>query len=425
MNLLKEVLKHEVYPALGCTEPIAVAYTASLAAKELEGELEEVTIIIDPGVFKNGMAVTVPNTNGERGNLIAGVLGAIIGKPESKMEILKHADQEMINQSKDFIEAGKAKIILDKSKTDLYIEAKIKTTHGSGVAIVENAHTNLVYLSAINRTILEKMTPEAGSSNQEYRSILKEMTILEMIDLVDALDDEDKAYIKTGIEMNMEISKVGQNLNKVGYYIYDLTNKGYLHDDIFSSSKIMTASASDARMSGVSLPVMTSGNSGNQGIVAVLVPYNVGKYYQIEESKIIQSIALSHLVNSFVKCFIGDLSPLCGASISAGVGAAVAIVYQQCGSDNGKITFAVNTLISDLGGMLCDGAKAGCALKVATSTDSAIRAAYMAINNHGITDKEGFVGKSAEETIYHLSRISKIGMDKADETMLEIMMGKN
>ena len=425
MNLLKEVLKHEVYPALGCTEPIAVAYTASLAAKELEGELEEVTIIIDPGVFKNGMAVTVPNTNGERGNLIAGVLGAIIGKPESKMEILKHADQEMINQSKDFIEAGKAKIILDKSKTDLYIEAKIKTTHGSGVAIVENAHTNLVYLSANNRTILEKMTPEAGSSNQEYRSILKEMTILEMIDLVDALDDEDKAYIKTGIEMNMEISKVGQNLNKVGYYIYDLTNKGYLHDDIFSSSKIMTASASDARMSGVSLPVMTSGNSGNQGIVAVLVPYNVGKYYQIEESKIIQSIALSHLVNSFVKCFIGDLSPLCGASISAGVGAAVAIVYQQCGSDNGKITFAVNTLISDLGGMLCDGAKAGCALKVATSTDSAIRAAYMAINNHGITDKEGFVGKSAEETIYHLSRISKIGMDKADETMLEIMMGKN
>jgi len=425
LNLLKEVLKHEVYPALGCTEPIAVAYTASLAAKELEGELEEVTIIIDPGVFKNGMAVTVPNTNGERGNLIAGVLGAIIGKPESKMEILKHADQEMINQSKDFIEAGKAKIILDKSKTDLYIEAKIKTTHGSGVAIVENAHTNLVYLSAINRTILEKMTPEAGSSNQEYRSILKEMTILEMIDLVDALDDEDKAYIKTGIEMNMEISKVGQNLNKVGYYIYDLTNKGYLHDDIFSSSKIMTASASDARMSGVSLPVMTSGNSGNQGIVAVLVPYNVGKYYQIEESKIIQSIALSHLVNSFVKCFIGDLSPLCGASISAGVGAAVAIVYQQCGSDNGKITFAVNTLISDLGGMLCDGAKAGCALKVATSTDSAIRAAYMAINNHGITDKEGFVGKSAEETIYHLSRISKIGMDKADETMLEIMMGKN
>lgn len=121
MNLLKEVLKHEVYPALGCTEPIAVAYTASLAAKELEGELEEVTIIIDPGVFKNGMAVTVPNTNGERGNLIAGVLGAIIGKPESKMEILKHADQEMINQSKDFIEAGKAKIILDKDKTDLYI----------------------------------------------------------------------------------------------------------------------------------------------------------------------------------------------------------------------------------------------------------------------------------------------------------------
>jgi len=425
LNVLKELFKHEVYPALGCTEPIAVAYTASLAANELEGELEEITIFTDPGVYKNGMAVTVPNTNGERGNLIAGVLGAIIRKPESKMEILKHADQEMINQSKAYIESGKAKIILDKDKKDLYIEVRLKTLHGYSRAVVEHAHTNLVYLEANNRVIFEKKTSVGDSSNQAYRSILQEMTILEMIDLVDHLDDEDKAYIKLGIEMNLEISKVGQNLNKVGYYIHDLTNKGFIHDDIFSSSKIMTASASDARMSGVNLPVMTSGNSGNQGIVAVLVPYNVGKYYQIDEGKIVQSIALSHLVNSYVKCFIGDLSPLCGASISAGVGAAVAIVYQQCGGDNGKITYAVNTLISDLGGMLCDGAKAGCALKVATSTDSAIRAAYMAINNQGITDKEGFVGKSAEETIYHLSRIGKIGMGKADETMLEIMMGKN
>jgi L-cysteine desulfidase len=158
---------------------------------------------------------------------------------------------------------------------------------------------------------------------------------------------------------------------------------------IFSSSKILTASASDARMAGLNLPAMSSGGSGNQGIVAILVPYNVGQYFKIKEKKILQSIALSHLINSYIKCFTGDLSPLCGCSIAAGVGAAVAIVYQQKGNDTAKITLAVNNLVSDLGGMLCDGAKAGCALKVVSSTDSAIRSAYMALNNHGITELGG------------------------------------
>lgn len=177
-------------------------------------------------------------------------------------------------------------------------------------------------------------------------------------------------------------------------------------------------------MAGVSLPVMSSGGSGNQGIVAILVPYTVGIHFKVPEKKILRSIALSHLLNSYIKCFTGDLSPLCGCSIAAGVGAAVAIVYQQKGNHMGKITFAVNNLISDLGGMLCDGAKAGCALKVVSSADSAIRSAYMALNNHGITEAEGFVGKTPEETIRNLSKISAIGMAKLDDTMLAIMKKK-
>jgi L-cysteine desulfidase len=178
-------------------------------------------------------------------------------------------------------------------------------------------------------------------------------------------------------------------------------------------------------MAGMSLPVMSSGGSGNQGIVAILVPYNVGKHFKTSDQKIWRSIALSHLMNSYIKCFTGDLSPLCGCSIAAGVGAAVAIVYQQKGNDLSKITFAVNNLISDLGGMLCDGAKGGCALKVVSSTDAGIRSAYMALNDHGITEAEGFVGRTAEETIQNLSRISEIGMAKVDDTMLGIMQRKS
>jgi L-cysteine desulfidase len=238
------------------------------------------------------------------------------------------------------------------------------------------------------------------------------------------MDDEDSRDIRRGIDMNLKIAEAGQNLKKVGYYISNLMHKGFILEDVFSAIKILTASAADARMAGLSYPVMSSGGSGNQGVVAILVPWKVGEFFHIEESKVIRSIALSHLINGYIKCFTGDLSPLCGCAIAAGVGAAVAIVYQQFGKDINKITLAVNNLISDLGGMLCDGAKGGCALKVASSTDSAIRAAYMAMNDHGITQTEGFIGKTAEETIWNLTAISKLGMAKVDDTMLGIMINK-
>ena len=424
LNLFKEVLRNEVFPALGCTEPIAIAYAASIAAKEIQGGIKEINITVDPGVYKNGLAITVPNTGGEKGNLIAGVLGALIKQPELKMEILKGTKEDMISQAKELIRAKKAKVTYDESKTELYIAVFIKTERGSARAVIENGHTNLVRLEKNDRPIFDKKRDETTFDSQEYKPILKEMKISDLIDLAEHIDDEDYNYIQHGIDMNMKISEAGLKLKKVGYYLSDLVKKGYVLDGIFSSSKILTASASDARMAGLNFPAMSSGGSGNQGIVAILVPYNVGKYFKIQNKKILQSIALSHLINSYIKCFTGDLSPLCGCSIAAGVGASVAIVYQQKGKDLEKITLAVNNLISDLGGMLCDGAKGGCALKVVSSTDSAIRSAYMALNNHGITELEGFVGKTAEETIYYLSRISKIGMANVDDTMLKIMMGK-
>jgi len=424
VNILKEILKHEVFPALGCTEPIAVALAAATAAYEIKGRIEEISITVDPGVYKNGFAVIVPNTDGEKGNLIAGVLGALIKKPELKMEILKDVKEEMISKAKALIRTKKATISYDSSKTDLYIEVFLKTKEDSARAVIENAHTNLVRLEKNNQIIFEKERKESSFAGKEYKAILKEMKISDFIDSAQHMDNEDYDYIKRGIEMNLEISKAGQKLEKVGYYIFNSVNKGCFLNDVFLSSKILTASAADARMAGIDLPAMSSGGSGNQGIVAILLPYNAGKIFKIEEKRVIQSIALSHLINSYIKCFTGDLSPLCGCATAAGVCATAAIVYQQCGNDMEKITLAVNSLISDLGGMLCDGAKGGCALKVASATDSAIRSAYMAIDSYGISHLEGFVGKTAEETIRNLGKISILGMSKVDETILGIMLDK-
>jgi len=422
--LYKELIRHEVFPALGCTEPTAVAYAAALAAAELGGVPETVHIIVDAGVFKNGFAVTVPNTGGERGNLIAGAIGAFVMRPDLKMEILQAVEPEHLRQARDLLSNNNITIALDAARTDLYIDVTVSTEGTTCRAVLEGGHTNLVLLEKNGVILSKKESPTTRNGGHAYRDQLSEMTLAGMIEVLDSLDQDDLDYLQSGITMNLTIAEAGKKLNKVGYYMVDLLSRGFLNDDVLSSTKILTASASDARMSGLPYPAMSSGGSGNQGIVAVLVPYNVGKRFGIDETTILKSIALSHLINGYIKCFTGDLSPICGCAIAAGVGASAAVVYQQAGKDLEKITLAVNTLISDLGGMLCDGAKGGCALKVASSTDSAIRAAYMAINGHGISDKEGFVGRSAEETIRNLSRISERGMALVDTTMLQIMQDK-
>ncbi len=425
MNILSEVLKHDVFPALGCTEPTAVAYAASVAAKQLDGEISKIHISVDPGVYKNGFAVAIPNTEGERGNLMAGVLGALIKRPDVKMEIMSCVTKEILDHAKTLIQEQKADISCDRSKKRLYIDVFLCSEKDSARAVIEGSHTNLVRVEHNDQEQFKTDEAVGEVSDNEFRTALRKSNISKLVDLAEQIEQADYDYIKSGIDMNLRICKEGMSLRRVGHYISELVAKKQREDSIFSSCEVMTSSAADARMGGVNLPVMSSGGSGNQGIMAILVPYLVGKHYKLEEGVIVRSIALSHLMNSYIKCYTGDLSPLCGCSIAAGVGAVVAIVYQRAGKDMSKITLAANNLISDLGGMLCDGAKEGCALKVASSTNSAIRSAHMALNNHGITKMEGFVGPTTEETIRNLSQIGSIGMSMANDTMLNIMMEKS
>lgn len=425
MNILSEILRQDVFPALGCTEPIAVAFAASNAGKQLGGEITEVQISVDPGVYKNGFAVAIPNTEGERGNLIAGVLGALIQRAELKMEIMNGVNGNLLHRAKTLIKENRAEINCDRSKNNLYIDVLLRTENDSARAIIEGSHTNLVRLELNGNKIFQADDSQNSTSDNTLKSLLSKASIADLVDLAVQVEQPDYDYIKSGIDMNLRICEAGHSLRRVSHYISELVTKNQRKDSIFSSCEIMTSSAVDARMGGLNLPVMSSGGSGNQGIVAILVPYLVGMHYDLEEKTIIRSIALSHLMNSYIKCFTGDLSPLCGCAIAAGVGAAVAIVYQRAGKDIPKITLAANNLISDLGGMLCDGAKEGCALKVASSTNSAIRSAHMALNDHGITQVESFVGVSVEDTIRNLSRIGSIGMSQANDTMLDIMIDKS
>ena len=422
-SLLKQVLKNQVYPAMGCTEPVSSALCAAKAASLVKGKIIEANIFVDNATYKNGLAVRLPNTKEERGNLLAAALGLIIKKPDLNMEILKEATSTKVKKAKELLAKDIVKLQV-KNKKDFYVEAQISTDKKEkAVAIINTHHTNFVYLSLNGKILKNEKTQK--KQNCSFANILKKISLKDLIKEADNADKEDLKYIKKGVLMNLKISKEGKKLKKVGYYLQSLVNKKILSKNIVNNTKILCAHAADARMDGAALPVMSSGESGNQGIVAILAPYNVGKALKIKEETILKSIALSHLLNAYVKTWTGGLAPICGCSIAAGVGAAAALVYQQKGPDTAKITLAINNIISDIGGMLCDGAKSGCALKVVSSVDSALRSAFMAINNYGISEIEGFVGKNAQATIQNLSRISNIGMINVDNTILNIMEEKS
>ena len=425
MKLLKEILSHEVFPAFGCTEPISVAYAASVAARELGEPVRKIKFVVDPGVYKNGKSVLIPKTGGARGNLIAGVMGAAIAQPELKMEILKVATPEHVERAEKFIEEGNAEIDFDGAKTDLYIDVAAWGDSHSVRVILESSHTNVAYLKVDDEVRIHEDNTKGNVSEPAYRPELRKLTLKDLVALTDEADEEDLAYIQTGIDMNLAMAEEGFKLKKTGYLIAEMLKEARDQNEITATSKVLTASASDGRMAGIPLPVMSSGGAGNQGVVAILVAYNVGQAWKIDRERILRSIVLSHLVNAYVKCYTGDLSVICGCAIAAGMGAAVALVYQKCGDDMEKIGLAVNSVACDLGGIFCDGAKEGCAMKVISSTDAAIRAAYMAINDLGVMSQEGIAGLSPEDTIRNLSRITEQGMARVNEIILEIMRDKD
>ena len=422
-TLLKEVLKHQVYPAMGCTEPVSVALCAAHAAAQAKGKIIKAVFAADTGTFKNGLGVRIPNTADERGNLLAAAAGLVIAKPSLGMEILKACTPAVLKKAREMTDK---KIVRIKAmdRKGFYIECNLQTDKKELIScVISGGHTAVTLLEKNGKAII-KSSARTKTNAAHFKAALAKATLKDLIKAARKADKADLAYIKKGALMNMAAARSGAALKKVGYYLQQLVVNDMLDNNIVNSAKILSARAADARMDGQPIPVMSSGESGNQGIVAVLVPWHVGKQMLVDEETILRSIALSHLLNGYVKCFTGELAPICGCAIAAGVGASAALVYQQNGADIKGITLAVNNIISDIGGMLCDGAKSGCALKVASSVDSALRAAFMGMRHYGITEVEGFVGKTAEQTIQNLSKISNIGMRRVDGCIVDIMQDK-
>lgn len=423
MDLMKEIFDNEVFPAIGCTEPISCAYTAAAAVEQLQGFPDMIELTVDAGTFKNGAAVTVPNSGGEKGNIIAAALGAVIAQSGLRLEILKNVTPEILEKARTLVDKGAVKYTCKEDEKGFHVEVFARKNGSHVRCVVSEGHTNITCMEKDGKSIINSH-PHGGSKTADYRDVMRQMKFEDVIKKAIRLDDGMRAYIQRGIDMNMTIAEKGIDMKRTGYQIRQMMQDGLKANDLFYQVKLRVACAVDARMGGMPEPVMTSGGSGNQGALTIIAPYVVGRHLGIDIGRIQESIAISHAVNSYIKSFTGELSVICGCAIAASIAAAVAIVYQKAGVDIQKIYLAMDNVIGDLCGIICDGAKPGCSMKIVSGAETAMRSAFMALSGYGLSSEDGVLGRSPEESILNIGKISLQGMFAVDPTVVHIIQDK-
>jgi L-cysteine desulfidase len=418
-SLIHQIIVEEVSLALGCTEPAAVALSASLASRVVKGEVLSVEVFLDPNTFKNASAVHIPKAVGYIGPEIAAALGALAGNPKLKLQVLRNVRQRDLKKAKLLLEKGRVRIGLNNKKRSLWVQSKVTTTKGKGEAIIAGYHSH-IYRVKLNGRITFRGTPFRPS--KDVHGKLARLSVFEIYNLLKRIEKRDKEFLLEGLDVNMAIAQEGI-LKKsglgVGAFFRGQMDKKVLAEDVISEAKMLIAGAADARMGGLDMPVMATSGSGNQGIVVTLTIGAVARKHECNKAKTAQALALGHLLTSYVKFFTGRLSALCGCTIAAGIGASAGVVNLLGGSFQ-QLEWAIRNVIGDITGIICDGAKQGCSLKLSTAAESAIRAALMAMEGITIPAGEGIIDTSIDQTIRNLSRISE-AMREVDRKFMEIL----
>lgn len=413
------LLKQEVVPALGCTEPAACALATAYAASILPHRAEKIMLKVSPSILKNGMGVGIPNT-GLIGLEIAAALGAVISQPARQLEVLKDISAAQLEAAKKLLDS--VDLQLSESQDKVYIEAVLSDGKHQARAVIRWRHSWLHLLESDAKVIEfhelgDDDSPKLISASQynlrDYYQFCTQMDYQELVDL-DLGEHTNRIIADYGLSENMGIS--------VGRMIMQNISTGLLGDDIHHRAMALTAAATDARMSGCNYPVISNTGSGNQGLSITLPIIAAAEKLGSSHEELVRALAMGHLTSVHIKDKIGLLSCLCGC-LSASAGAASGIVMLLQG-DYTHIEYAIKNMIGNTAGMLCDGAKEGCSLKVATNTSAAVQAALLASMGQCISANDGIVTQDIDETIANLAELVRTGMEKADQTILNILLNK-
>ena len=420
-NLIVKTLREEVVPAMGCTEPVAVAL-ACAKAKELMAYnyIESAEVFVSANIYKNGLSVGIPNTN-EVGLYIAAALGFVGGESEKDLRVLEGINERQVQLAKELLHSGKLTLDIKDTADKIYVEVNLVTDKGNCTVIISGKHNRFVYIESLGKVLLD--LKKENKTSDTGKNILYGLEIREIISEIEKIPHEDIAFMLDGVIMNEAIAKVGLKSKMgmgVGFGLKKSIEQGFLSDDLMVSAMMLTSAASDARMSGINLSVMSSNGSGNNGITAILPIVAYKNKFDVTDEKIAKAVAISHIINSYIKHYIGRLSSLCACGVAAGTGSGVAIAWLM-GASYEQIDGVIVNTIANTSGMICDGAKEGCALKLSTSASVAVQSAILAINDCIVPIRNGIVAETAEETIINLGVLSSNGMNVADTVILKTM----
>ena len=410
------ILKKELIPALGCTEPIAVAYAAAYATAVLKSRPERAEAWCSGNIVKNVKGVVVPNTGGLKGIDAAAIAGIVGGDAKAGMQVLEAVKPVQRLEIRQLLEAGYCRTHLLPGDETLHIIVKVFAGDASAEVSIKGSHTNICRVVRDGEVLVDRKAP-VGEAAEDAASALN---VRDIIAFADTVDIEDIApIIADQIEKNTRISEEGLS----GHYGVSVgrTLLKYAGSDIRTRAKARAAAGSDARMSGCALPVIINSGSGNQGMTASLPVIAYAEELAVGRDGLYRALVLSNLIAIHQKTLIGKLSAFCGA-VSAACGAGAAITYMQ-GGDFAAISRTITNAIGNVGGIVCDGAKPSCAAKIASAVDAAIMAHHLAVEGQAFSDGEGLVTADVEGTIANIGQVASVGMKGTDLEILKLMIG--
>lgn len=417
------LINREVVPAIGCTEPIAVALCAAKASETLGACPEKIEVLLSANILKNAMGVGIPGTD-MIGLPIAIALGVLIGKSAYQLEVLKDSNEEAVEQGKKLIDAQAIDIKLKQNiKEKLYIEVHCRKGNDESTAIISGGHTHFVYVEKNGEVLLdERVTTTAETEEQELTLNLKKVYEFATTTPIDEI-----RFILEAKRLNMnaaELSFKGNFGHHLGKTLKDSKSKrDIMGNNTLTHILSYTSAACDARMAGAMIPVMSNSGSGNQGIAATLPVVVYAENHLKSEEELIRALTLSHLTAIYIKQSLGRLSALCGCVVAA-TGSSCGITLLMGGTYQ-QVSYAVQNMIANLTGMICDGAKPSCALKLTSGVSTAVLSAIMAMENNCVSSVEGIIEDDVDKSIRNLTKIGSIGMNETDKLVLDIMTHKN
>ena len=428
----KDILAMEVTLALGCTEPVAVALGAS-AAKTLlpDRNIDSIEVWVDRNIYKNAMAVTIPGTPGLKGVDTAAALGVIGGTPTRGLEVLESINDDIVAKAQRLLDEDRVSVEL-REEVGLYVRTRLVSGSDVAESLIIDLHDNIVSLkfngeNVTDSPLLQRSKKTGGKHTMaELESWLRELTLEDIIDLTATLDDDDLRFLEEGVKHNLALAEYGLKHGSglgIGKAIDRLIKQKLLVNDMTTSARRLTSAAADARMGGAKLPAMSSAGSGNHGLTAILPIWAIKDFIDHDRETLLRAIGLSHIITAYVKAHTGRLSAVCGCSVAAGAGATAGITY-LVGGDAHHMEGAIKNILEDLAGVICDGAKAGCAIKLNTAAGAAVQAALFSLHGVNVKDTDGIIGNSTMQTVQNMGALSHNGMSNADQTIIQIMRNK-